>query len=354
MRGPAWLAALCSALTLAAAQEGRFTGLKVDVSARNPVSGAAGDCSGFGGFVGTRGEGKDVFRIRLSGRLPEGVEVRGLYHWSDGRDELLRFGDWSGQSSPENTSTYLRGLQLALVGAGAGAWMLRYRAHVSNLGDTQWHAESEFLGTRDPGRFLLQGVEIELAPRPEGPRAVQLVLTSPQSAQPRELYFLVLLAGEGVEPLERVRRTKPFRFAQSRFALKEACLPSIVVMRDALVPGAMRSWYVLLLERPQGPDVAAASLAEQLEAALPAALWRASRASALAHVLRGDRLIGGFSLIVSLSAHRHLGAQYGALPRTGTRLAPDSSSQAIASDRAVQIALPALGLRFMALLGEGR
>ncbi len=310
--------------------------LRIDAISRNPDNGAVAEEHGASGaFVGTRGQGKDVYRLRIGGSLPDGVELRILGHWGHVGDRYEAFGEWAGPEQVAGLWSYLRGVRLALVGPRADEWQLRYKAHLAWHGDTPWFADGEFLGTRGAHKYCLQGIQIDLSPRAIGPRRFKVVAPMVRLAageapiSRRQQPGLVFVAFEiDGDRLVKAWRT-PTRDTEDGPAAIERTLK----------PGEMRTFVVIVVQ-----DGGALGVPRRdIDSALGKALGRKAAGHGRLKMSRltsdADRYLGGFTVIASVSETGRLSTIYGAIPQLAGRVYHDATSDQIAGRRAAFVEL---------------
>lgn len=342
-----WLCPLLDA-TAAARPQTDPPRFRVEVVSRNPDHGAIAEVGAAAGeFAGTRGEGKDVFRLRFLAALPDGLELVGSSHWGDAGDRPVRAGEWLGTSTdPAAATMYLRGLRLGLSGPDAERWRLRYRAHVAWRGDTPWHGAGSLLGQRGEHRFCFQGVEVALERRRSGePRALELVLTGTRPiAVARATEWIAIEVGDGT----------PRPTVHGPLAAPDDADADTLAWRGTLGSGGTRRLHLLAFEpaatpgplpgRPREPSAARRMLARVLSPAELDAL------AACALPTGAPR--GGFSVHVSLSDSGRLEIVPSAMPGADTRVVPDRAAHDLAGARAVSVEMRRAGVRLIAIVAD--
>ena len=145
-----------------------------------------GDISPSTGFVGTRGEWRQLEGFFIS-ECPFGLTLRYSAH-------LAGKGDVEFVTSPAYLGTQdewrgMEGFTVEIVGDNPKNYKLTYMAHVSRFGDTAWVKEGCYCGTRGLA-LSIEGIEIRIRPRhildpsPPPVAANPLVAANPPVADP--------------------------------------------------------------------------------------------------------------------------------------------------------------------------
>lgn len=301
-------------MSLLPSQEPQLT---FDTWCRNPGNDRTSKQTGpHNSFVGTRGASQDIYRFRVQGSLPDGVQLKGMLHWTGCGDVPLAFGEW--MSADADNAGYLQGLRLTLTGANAHDWVLTYKAHVGFLGDTKYVRDGLFLGQRGKHRHSLQGLTVKLSRRAAGKREIQLALQDCNPKVRRPIGFMVTWGNASQTQIHRQETdwTRPVPIADPNgFWSHETVVPLAPppqLFAGPIAPGAQIRATGWLID-PTGQDGTKA-------ADLPKSLAKDHRLS-LAKRLGAKSVLGGFTVIISMNRDSRLSVQFGSMPGFG-RITP--------------------------------
>ncbi|MCB9871423.1 MAG: hypothetical protein H6837_16325 [Planctomycetes bacterium] len=311
---------------------------RLEAVSRNPTNAEESTTeAALGQRVGTRGLGRDILRLRFTGDLPEGLQLRGSACWGDLDETPLRHGEWCGTPERAAAARYLAGFRLRLEGRQAHLWRLRYRAHLAYRGDTTWHGAGAFLGCHGQHNFNTQAFEVELVARQPAARelVLELARVDVQDGKPHRLQFLAI--DPDGKPLvhkwqgQQVAPGNPFCLAKGMEYLPWLATPSVPL-------GATRRLHVLVFE-PGAKPADTSAIAELLQRLV--GTKRSAEATELSRrpFLRPLRLIGGMTLMLSCSTKGRVSAMFGSLTKDGGRVRATPRAQTIGGAFATSLEL---------------